>query len=120
MTDGLRGRPGGRQLSGYCSELHNAELQNCCARWATHHRRPLAHLARARSSGTADRGSTIWLLSSRMTTSNCCPSSTASREEQHVTPTMGTVLSRRVRWRSAPAWQEGRDEWRSKACIHCK
>lgn len=71
------------------------------ALWALCHN--LSHFARARSSGTADSGSTIWLHSSSTTTSKCWPSSADSREEQQVTPTTGTVFNRRRRCLSAPA-----------------
>ena len=58
----------------------------------------------------ADSGSTICELSSSSSTSKRWPSSAASMAEQQVTPTTGTVLSRRLRCRSAPAQTRSR-EW---------
>ena len=61
------------------------------------------HLQAARERGRRDRGSTIWLHSSRKTTSKCWSSRTGRAAEQHVTPTTAAVFSFLLRFLSAPA-----------------
>ena len=58
----------------------------------------------ALSRGTRDRGSTIWLHSSRTTMSKRCPSSSGIPAEQQVTPTTAAVFSFLLRAFSAPAF----------------